>query len=146
MNHVLLRWLSMSSKVVVTSGGDLLTRYRALMCVHAPRVRTSLSGEEGNKGCKSREWIMHAIRDAHAVKTRTVYGICTATDLLVACLSHQSHRPSFQPVRHRSSTLVQSNSSFPSFLLTSLCASQSHCPNSALLLTRGAFLASFIHF
>src|ERR1700733_13010690 len=44
-----------------------------------------------------------------------------------------SHRPAFQPVLHLSSHFEQSNSFFPSFLLTSLCASHIHCPNSSLL-------------
>ena len=54
---------------------------------------------------------------------------------------HQSHRPSFHPVRHLSSHFPQSNSSFPNFTLTALCASHIHRPNSSLLLTRGAFSA-----
>lgn len=45
----------------------------------------------------------------------------------------QSHLPSFQPVRQRSSHLEQSNTGFPSFLLTSLWASHSHLPNSPRL-------------
>lgn len=46
--------------------------------------------------------------------------------------SSQSHRPSFHPVLHLSSQNRQSNSCFPSFRLTSLCASQSHQPKSFL--------------
>jgi hypothetical protein len=45
----------------------------------------------------------------------------------------QSQLLSFHPVRHLSSHFAQSNSFFPSFLLTSLCASHIHCPNSSLL-------------
>lgn len=48
----------------------------------------------------------------------------------------QSQRPSFQPVRHRSSHLLQSNSFLPSFRLTSLCASHSQFPNSLRPSTR----------
>ncbi|PWI72557.1 hypothetical protein PCL_11180 [Purpureocillium lilacinum] len=51
---------------------------------------------------------------------------------------HQSQRPSFQPVRHRSSHLEQSNSGLLSLRLTSLCAPHSHMPNSPRLPTRGA--------
>jgi hypothetical protein len=54
---------------------------------------------------------------------------------------HQgSHLPSFQPVLHRSSHLVQSNVCLPSFSLTALCASHIQVPNSLLLLTLGVFL------
>lgn len=45
----------------------------------------------------------------------------------------QSHLPSFQPVRQRSSHLEQSKTGLPSFLLTSLWASHSHLPNSPRL-------------
>jgi hypothetical protein len=51
-----------------------------------------------------------------------------------------SHLPSFHPVLHRSSHLVQSNVSLPSFSLTALCASHIHVPNSLLLETLGVFL------
>jgi hypothetical protein len=54
--------------------------------------------------------------------SNTAHNICT-----------QSHVPSFQPVLHLSSHLEQSNSFFPSFLLTSLWASHIHCPNSCRL-------------
>ena len=48
-------------------------------------------------------------------------------------LNHaQSQPPSFHPVRHLSSHLPQSNTSFPSFRLTSLCASHSQFPNAPL--------------
>jgi len=50
----------------------------------------------------------------------------------------QSHRPSFQPVRHLCSQSLQLKTGFPSFLFTSLCASQSHHPKSRLLSTFGA--------
>jgi hypothetical protein len=53
-------------------------------------------------------------------------------------LRPQSQRPSFQPVRHRSSHLEQSKVGFPSLRLTSLCASHSQLPNSARLPTFGA--------
>jgi hypothetical protein len=56
-----------------------------------------------------------------------------------------SHRPSFQPVRHLSSHLLQSNVFLPSFVLTALCASHIHCPNSPRELTLGAFPSCFIH-
>lgn len=49
---------------------------------------------------------------------------------------HQSHLPSFHPVLHLSSHLAQSNTSFPSFLFTSLCASHSHVPSSSRLPAR----------
>lgn len=45
----------------------------------------------------------------------------------------QSHLPSFHPVLHLSSHLLQSNPFFPSFRLTSLCASHIQFPNSSLL-------------
>lgn len=51
--------------------------------------------------------------------------------------SPQSHRPSFHPVLHRCSHLEQSNSGLPSLRFTSLCAPQSHLPNSSRLPTRG---------
>ena len=55
----------------------------------------------------------------------------------------QSHLPSGGPVLHLSSHLVQSNSFFPSFLFTSLCAPQSHIPNSPLLRTLGWSRATY---
>ena len=45
----------------------------------------------------------------------------------------QSQLPSFHPVLHLSSHFPQSNSFFPNFLLTSLCASHIHFPNSSRL-------------
>jgi hypothetical protein len=54
------------------------------------------------------------------------------------------HLPSFQPVRHLSSHLLQSKLLLPSLTLTALCASHIHFPNSSLLLTLGS-LPSFIH-
>lgn len=48
-----------------------------------------------------------------------------------------SHRPSFHPVLHLSSQNRQSNSFFPNFRFTSLCASQSHHPKSARPPSRG---------
>lgn len=51
----------------------------------------------------------------------------------------QSHRPSFHPVRQRSSQNRQSNSFFPSLRLTSLCASHIHHPNSFRLPNFGWF-------
>lgn len=54
---------------------------------------------------------------------------------------HQSQRPSFHPVLHLSSHLEQSNSGFPSFLLTSLCAPHNHMPKSCLLPAR---ISSFL--
>lgn len=56
----------------------------------------------------------------------------------------QSHLPSFQPVRHLSSHLLQSKLLLPSLTFTALCASHIHLPNSSLLLTLGS-LPSFIH-
>jgi hypothetical protein len=53
------------------------------------------------------------------------------------------HLPSFHPVRHLSSHLLQSKLLFPNFSLTALCASHIHRPKSSLLLTRGS-LPSFI--
>ena len=58
---------------------------------------------------------------------------------------HQSHLPSPHPVLHRSSHLSHSNTSFPNFLLTSLCASHIHLPNSPLEETLGSFPGLFIH-
>ncbi len=46
---------------------------------------------------------------------------------------HHPHRPSFQPVLHRSSHREQSNVGFPSLRFTWLCASHSHPPNSSRL-------------
>src|SRR5207247_11312389 len=43
----------------------------------------------------------------------------------------------FQPVLHLSSHFAQSNSSFPNFRLTALCASHIQCPNSARPFNRG---------
>ena len=59
----------------------------------------------------------------------------------------QSHLPSFQPVLHRSSQNRQSNSFFPSFRFTSLCASHIHVPKSDRPPNRGSFfpLGSAIH-
>jgi hypothetical protein len=57
--------------------------------------------------------------------------------------SIQSHTP-FQPVRHLSSHLLQSNVFFPSLSFTALCASHIHLPKSSLELTRGAFPFSVI--
>lgn len=54
-------------------------------------------------------------------------------------IHQKSHLPSFHPVRHLSSHLLQSNVSLPSFTLTALCASHIHVPNSPLLLTLGVF-------
>ena len=57
---------------------------------------------------------------------------------------NQSHLPSPHPVLHLSSHLPQSNSPFPNFLLTSLCASHIHLPSSPLPLTLGSFPSLFI--
>lgn len=57
-----------------------------------------------------------------------------SSQLHISYISRQSHLPSFQPVRHLSSHFPQSKVGFPSLTLTSLCASQSHLPNSSLLL------------
>jgi hypothetical protein len=54
------------------------------------------------------------------------------------------HLPSFHPVRHLSSHLLQSKLLLPNFSLTALCASHIHRPKSSLLLTLGS-LPSFIH-
>jgi hypothetical protein len=71
--------------------------------------------------------------------TPTKHSKCTSTV--------QSHRPSFHPVRHLSSHNRQSNSFFPSFRLTSLCASHIHHPNSFRLPSFGWFrpLGCVIH-
>lgn len=61
-----------------------------------------------------------------------------AASLNLCSETAQSHLPSFQPVRHRSSHLEQSNSGLPNLRLTSLCAPHSHLPNSSRLLTCGA--------
>jgi hypothetical protein len=51
----------------------------------------------------------------------------------------QPHLPSFHPVLHLSSHLEQSNVGFPSFLFTSLCASQSQFPSSSRVLARTGY-------
>ena len=56
----------------------------------------------------------------------------------------KSHLPSFHPVLHLSSHLLQSNVCLPNFSLTALCASHIHSPNSLRLLTLGVFFC--IHF
>ena len=56
----------------------------------------------------------------------------------------KSRRPCPHPVLHLSSHLPQSNTSFPSFTLTALCASHIQRPNSSLELTLGAFPSCFI--
>jgi hypothetical protein len=61
----------------------------------------------------------------------------------VPSISAHPHLPSFHPVRHLSSHLLQSKLLFPNFSLTALCASHIHLPKSSLLLTRGSF-PSFI--
>jgi hypothetical protein len=71
--------------------------------------------------------------------------LCVSFRRHPTCRTHQSHLPSFHPVRHRSSHRPQSKVGFPSFMFTSLCASQSHCPKSCRELSRGAFLSDFIH-
>jgi hypothetical protein len=56
----------------------------------------------------------------------------------------QSHLPSFQPVLHRCSHVLQSKDGLPSLTLTALWASHIHWPKSCLLLTRGS-LPALIH-
>lgn len=51
----------------------------------------------------------------------------------------QSHLPPSQPSLHLSFHNLQSNSPFPSFRLTSLCALHIHKPNSSRPRTRGSF-------
>jgi hypothetical protein len=53
-------------------------------------------------------------------------------------LPNQSHLPSFHPVLQRSSQKRQSNSFFPSFRLTALCASHIQVPNSERPESRGS--------
>jgi hypothetical protein len=55
----------------------------------------------------------------------------------------QSQLPSLGPVTHLSCHLEQSNTGFPSFRFTSLCAPHNHQPNSSLLPTRGASRAMY---
>lgn len=61
--------------------------------------------------------------------------------------TNQSHLPSFHPVLHLSSQNRQSNSFFPNFRLTALCASHIHVPNSWRPDSRGWLRppGSFIH-
>jgi hypothetical protein len=65
------------------------------------------------------------------------------TTQTLSTLAHP-HLPSFHPVRHLSSHLLQSKLLFPNFSLTALCASHIHLPKSSRLLTLGSF-PSFIH-
>jgi hypothetical protein len=91
-------------------------------------------------------WV-HSLSSSYAYRTyRTCRTYCTyRTVSQISFVSlfdanQGSHRPSFHPVRHRSSHLVQSNVSLPSFSLTALCASHIHVPNSLRLDTLGVFL------
>lgn len=52
--------------------------------------------------------------------------------------THYPHRPSFQPSFHLSLQKLQSNSSFPSFTLTALCALHIQRPNFSWLFTASA--------
>lgn len=64
---------------------------------------------------------------------------------VVDAAAPQSHLPSFHPVLHLSSHFLQSNSCFPSFLLTSLCASHIHLPKPSRPSTLGSFPFLAIH-
>lgn len=61
------------------------------------------------------------------------------TNLPFCICESQSHLPPSQPSLHLSFHNPQSNSPFPSFRLTSLCALHIHSPNSSRPRTRGSF-------
>jgi hypothetical protein len=88
----------------------------------------------------------HSIQSCvhRVIRTAVVYAMLMYTVIIQHSLPPQkSHLPSFHPVRHLSSHLLQSNSFLPNLTLTALCASHIHCPNSLLELTLGVFV--FIH-
>jgi hypothetical protein len=84
--------------------------------------------------------VYYPVSGVLAMRTIITCALDTLSYMTSLYSSAQSHRPSFQPVRHRSSHFVQSNVFFPNFSLTALCASHIHVPNSLLLLTLGVFL------
>jgi hypothetical protein len=119
-----------------------LTSVVSLVIIQTPpgvRVSKSMFLQSGRVVAMHKANLTCSLQVSYIESTHTHTHTHTHNSLLRSV--HQgSHRPSFQPVLHRSSHLLQSKVSLPSFSLTALCASHIQVPNSLLLLTLGVFL------
>jgi hypothetical protein len=107
---------------------------------------TSLSMSETSSGYSEPRFC--AVADATIMPSGTgcaetdihlLFGLLQETSCELALDPDQSHLPSSQPSFHLCFQKLQSNSFFPSFTLTALCARHIHMPKSSLPFSFGSF-------